>query len=128
MLFDKQVAQSIKRLIRSLEKNLVELETHLIERINSNSEYSEKYSLICSFKGAGKVTAQTLLLQLPELGQLSKAQIARLIGVAPMNRDSGQYSGHRYIQGGRLMNPLICLSHKKRARNRVHRAILQRTQ
>ncbi len=54
-----------------------------------------------SVKGVGKVLAYTLLADLPELGQLNRKQIAALVGVAPMNRESGAYKGKRRIRGGR---------------------------
>ena len=54
-----------------------------------------------SAKGVGKVLTYTLLSELPELGQLNRKEIAALVGVAPMNRDSGKYQGKRYIRGGR---------------------------
>tara|TARA_B110000503_G_C7079275_1_gene384414 strand:+ start:865 stop:1227 length:363 start_codon:yes stop_codon:yes gene_type:complete len=54
-----------------------------------------------SAKGVGKVLAYTLLSELPELGRLNNKEIAALVGVAPMNRDSGKYQGKRFIRGGR---------------------------
>ena len=54
-----------------------------------------------SAHGVGKVLAYTLLSELPELGKLSRREVAALVGVAPMNRDSGNRSGKRYIRGGR---------------------------
>lgn len=58
-------------------------------------------TLLTSVKGVGKVLAYTLLSHLPELGQLNRKEIASLVGVAPMNRDSGAYRGKRKIKGGR---------------------------
>lgn len=56
---------------------------------------------LTSAKGVGKVLAYTLISELPELGSLNRKQIASLVGVAPMNRDSGSHEGKRYIRGGR---------------------------
>ena len=53
-------------------------------------------------KGAGVVTAQTLVVLLPELGKVNKRQIAALVGVAPYNNDSGRKNGRRRIRGGRM--------------------------
>lgn len=100
-LFDKKIADSIKRQIRCLEKELATMETYFSKKIQDEAKSKHLYELIQTFKGAGKVTAQRLILELPELGQLKKTQIARLVGVAPVNRDSGKVTGHRYIQGGR---------------------------
>ena len=52
-------------------------------------------------KGVGKVTAQTLLIDLPELGQLSRKEIAALVGVAPINKESGKKRGYARTQQGR---------------------------
>ena len=54
-----------------------------------------------SAKGVGKVVAYTLMSELPELGKLNRKEIAALVGVAPMNRDSGSYRGKRRVSGGR---------------------------
>jgi len=61
----------------------------------------QRLDQLISAKGVGKVLAYTLLSELPELGQLNRKQIAALVGVAPMNRDSGRHKGKRYIRGGR---------------------------
>ena len=55
---------------------------------------------LTSAKGVGNVLAYTLMSELPELGQLNRKQIAALVGIAPMNRDSGDYEGKRFIRGG----------------------------
>jgi len=57
--------------------------------------------LLTSVPGVGDVTARTLIADLPELGRLDRRRIAALVGVAPLNRDSGQWRGHRAIAGGR---------------------------
>ena len=57
--------------------------------------------LLQSAKGVGPVVSQTLLTEVPELGQLNRKQVAALIGVAPLNHDSGSHRGKRRIWGGR---------------------------
>ena len=74
---------------------------HADNTILQDDDIKQKYECIQTFVGVGNVTAQTLVLDLPELGQLKKTEISRLIGVAPINNDSGLKAGHRYIQGGR---------------------------
>ena len=64
-------------------------------------EWKNTVELLTSAKGVGKVLAYTLLSELPELGKLNRKEIAALVGIAPMNRDSGGYQGKRYIRGGR---------------------------
>jgi transposase len=63
--------------------------------------WKEKEDLLRTFKGIGPVNACTLLARLPELGQLDRKKIAALVGLAPINRDSGKYRGRRTIFGGR---------------------------
>lgn len=95
------VKEHIKDSIKFLEKQLKALEKELFASIAADKELSAKESLLCSVKGVGKVTALTLITQLPELGHLNQRQIAALAGVAPFNRDSGQWRGQRTIWGGR---------------------------
>lgn len=96
-----RVKEHIKDSINFLEKQLKALEKELFTSIAADKELSAKESLLCSVKGVGKVTALTLITQLPELGHLNQRQIAALAGVAPFNRDSGQWRGQRTIWGGR---------------------------
>lgn len=63
--------------------------------------WREKEDLLTTFKGIGPVNACTLLARLPELGQLDRKKISALVGLAPINRDSGKYRGRRTIFGGR---------------------------
>ena len=61
----------------------------------------ENYELLQSAKGIGPVSAHTLLLELPRLGDVTRQQVAALVGVAPLNCDSGTLRGRRTIWGGR---------------------------
>jgi len=63
--------------------------------------WRQKRDLLLSAKGVGNVLTYTLMSELPELDNLNRKQIAALVGVAPMNRDSGSFEGERYIRGGR---------------------------
>ncbi|MCW8183079.1 transposase, partial [Verminephrobacter eiseniae] len=63
--------------------------------------HADLAALLTSVKGVGPTTASTLLAQLPELGQLNRKQITSLVGLAPINRDSGTLRGQRHIFGGR---------------------------
>ena len=69
--------------------------------IQTSPVWQAKEELLQSVPGVGPVLSRTLLAGLPELGQLNRRQIASLVGVAPLNRDSGQYRGGRSIWGGR---------------------------
>ena len=69
--------------------------------VEENPEYKRKATLLQTVPGVGIVTSTTLVGQLPELGLLNRQEIAALVGVAPMNRDSGQMRGRRRVFGGR---------------------------
>lgn len=73
----------------------------MAQLLASPSINQRKVEILQSAKGIGKVTTSVLLAQLPELGKLNREQIAKLVGVAPMNRDSGRAVGKRFITGGR---------------------------
>ncbi len=98
---DPQVKASIRRSLRRLERELEIIEKHLDERIQQDPDLVERGRVITTEKGVGPVVTRTLLISLPELGHASRQQIAALVGVAPMNRDSGQKRGQRTICGGR---------------------------
>jgi transposase len=72
-----------------------------IDALVKQPQWQAKRAILVSFCGIGPVTASVCLAELPELGQLNEKQIARLVGVAPINRDSGQRRGKRQIEGGR---------------------------
>ena len=92
---------SIQVMIDTIQLQIASIEVKLDALILKATEWREKQSIIQSVPGVGKVTAYTLLADLPELGQVNNKQISALAGVAPMNRDSGRYRGKRAIQGGR---------------------------
>jgi transposase len=94
---DKQLNASIKRLNKDLKALDVQID-HLIE---STPELKTKHQLLCAVQGVGSITATTLLATMPELGSLAPNQVANLLGVAPLNCDSGQWRGKRRIYGGR---------------------------
>ena len=97
----KSVHGSINRILKSIQKEITRIDEQLDALMDDVEEWKEKRDLLMSAKGVGKVLAYTLLSELPELGRLNRKEIAALVGVAPMNRDSGSYEGKRYIRGGR---------------------------
>ena len=97
----KHVLRGLKKHIKWLEKEVQRAEEEILKNIEKNSEYKLQYEYLLSFKGIGKITAATLIADLPELGYLGKEEIAALLGVAPYNSDSGQKQGKKFIQGGR---------------------------
>ena len=93
--------KSIDRVLAVLEKQLADLDRDIGERVRNTPVWREKEDLLKSVPGVGDQTARTLIAALPELGELDRRQIAALVGVAPINRDSGQWRGRRMIAGGR---------------------------
>jgi transposase len=92
---------SIEAVLKLLEEDLRRLDEDLDEAIRQSPAWREKVELLQSVPGIGPQTARVLVVELPELGQCSRRQIAALVGVAPMNSDSGQFRGQRRIRGGR---------------------------
>ena len=84
-----------------LERELQSTNTNLAEAIRQSPIWREKDELLQSVPGVGPVLTSTLLASLPELGTLTHKQIAALVGVAPLNRDSGTLRGRRTVGGGR---------------------------
>jgi transposase len=97
----KPVAKRIKAHIRWLEKELSRTERDLEAAIESSPALGENEALLRSVPGVGPVLARTLLAGVPELGTLTHKRVAALVGVAPLNRDSGTLHGHRSVWGGR---------------------------
>jgi transposase len=99
----KQVCESITTLIESINHELDGIEREIDNRIKASPVWRAKDKLLQSVPGIGKTTASMLIVALPELGHLNRRQIASLVGLAPMNRDSGTFRGRRMITGGRAL-------------------------
>ena len=91
--------------------------------VEASPLYQAKADLLRSVPGVGPVTALTLLATLPELGHLSRHQIAALVGVAPMNRDSGTMRGKRMVWGGRA--PVRAVLYMATLIGRQHNPVLR---
>ena len=91
----------IKDHVRWLDKRLDELDRELRNQVRASPLWREKDDLLQSVPGVGPVLSITLLAEVPELGTLGNKQIAALVGVAPINRDSGTMRGRRTTSGGR---------------------------
>lgn len=96
-----EVKSSVKRILAILETELKELEAQIQAFLKEHEDFDKQEKLLRTAKSVGPVTAATLLADLPELGQLDRKQIAALVGVAPMNKDSGKKRGYRKTKGGR---------------------------
>lgn len=93
--------KKIKSHIRFLEREIELIDSDLDDALKKSSLWKEKDDLLQSVPGIGKQTARTLLGLVPKLGTLRAPAIAKLIGLAPFNRDSGKLRGKRHISGGR---------------------------
>lgn len=92
---------SCKRIIRCLDQEIERMEKRLAKHVQDQAEWTEKQAILKSAPGVGDTLIYTLLADLPELGNLTNREVSALVGVAPMNRDSGKLRGKRRIQGGR---------------------------
>lgn len=100
-IMGKALAVSIKRIIRALDTEIVRIEKRLAQHVEQQAVWTDKQTLLKSAPGVGDTLVYTLLADLPELGTLTNREISALVGVAPINRDSGRLRGKRRIQGGR---------------------------
>lgn len=122
------IAQDLRRHIRWLERRLGKLDADLDQQIQRSPVWRTHDDLLQSAPGVGPVLSRTLLAALPELGRLTHKQIAALVGVAPLARDSGARRGHRRVWGGRAaVRAVLYMGALAAARhNPVIRAFYQR--
>jgi transposase len=97
----KLIKRSLKQHIAYLEREVRMTDTDLGDAIRASPVWRAQEDLLRSVPGVGPVVALTLLAELPELGRLTGKEIAKLVGVAPLNRDSGTLRGKRLVAGGR---------------------------
>lgn len=101
--------RSIDRVLKVLEAQLADIDREIGDRIHASPAWREAEDLLKSVPGVGDQTARTLIAALPELGTLGRRQIAALAGLAPFNRDSGQWRGVLYMAAlaGIRFNPAL---------------------
>jgi transposase len=95
------VREEISGHIDWLEDRIAELDQQLKTLVQSSPAWQSKAEIMLSVPGVGPVACFSMIADLPELGTLNRQQISKLVGVAPLNRDSGKYRGSRHIYGGR---------------------------
>jgi len=100
-IMPKELHSSIKSMLKQLEKQIEKVTSKIDDLVIQVKHWRLKTEVLTSVPGVGKVLAYTLLSELPELGSLNRKEIAALVGVAPMNKESGSYNGKRRIRGGR---------------------------
>jgi transposase len=120
--------RSIARLLKTLRRELSEIDADIEETVRGSPVWCEKEDLLASVPGVGSVTARTMLAELPELGSLNRRQIAALAGLAPFTRQSGKWRGKSFIGGGRasVRAALFMAAMTAMRRNPVLRAFHQR--
>ncbi len=126
------VRKSLRQHIRYLEKQLGGVDGDLAALIRRTPAWRERDDLLRSVPGVGPIVSYTLVAELPELGQLSRREIAKLVGVAPLSRESGTLRGRRFVQGGRAqvravlyMGALVASQHNPRIRVFYRRLVAQ---
>jgi len=96
-----RVRKSLARTIKTLEKELPEIDGDIDTLVRGSPAWREKEDLLVSFPGVSNILARIFLAELPELGRLSRREIASLAGLAPYTRQSGRWKGKSMIGGGR---------------------------
>ena len=97
----KSVLESLRVHIAALASAFKVIEAEIAELVSSTESLKEKVRLMRTLKGVGMVTATTLLAYLPDIGQMTKGQVARRTGLAPINNDSGKTNRPRHVEAGR---------------------------
>ena len=124
------VRADIEEHLSFLEERLAETERQIKEAVENSPLWREEEELLCSIPGVGETTAHVLMAELPELGEANRQEIAKLAGVAPLNRDSGKHRGERSTWGGRssvretlYMAALSATRHNRRIRSFYDRLV-----
>ena len=108
---DDVAAASIDDHLAFLVKRIVKLDLAIAGQIECDDGLARRAALVRTIPGIGAVAAATLVAELPELGHIGKKQIAALVGVAPINRDSGLMRGQAHITGGRpSVRCILCMA------------------
>lgn len=100
-IMPKALSMSIKPVLTVIKNQIKKIEDKIITLIEDCPEYQEKNEILQSMPGIGKIASASLISNVPELGYISSKQAGSLVGVAPINKESGRYKGLRKIQGGR---------------------------
>ncbi|MEZ9593597.1 IS110 family transposase [Shewanella sp. 10N.261.52.F9] len=100
-ILPQELAMTIKPVLTAFKIQIEKIEANFVKLIESCPDYQAKNTILQSMKGIGKIAAASIISNLPELGYINSKQASALVGVAPMNKESGRFKGMRKIQGGR---------------------------
>lgn len=100
-ILPKSLVMTIKPILTAIKNQIDKVEAKIVALIESNPDYQAKNEILQSMKGIGKIAAASIISNLPELGYINNKEASSLVGVAPMNKESGRFKGMRKIQGGR---------------------------
>lgn len=100
-ILSKSLQMTIKPILTALKNQIEKVESRIVSLIESCPDYQAKNTILQSMKGIGKIASASIISNLPELGYMTNKQAASLVGVAPMNKESGVFKGKRKVQGGR---------------------------
>jgi transposase len=130
---DREIRRSVEKMLRIIESELENVDKQIRGHIDNMPRLKEKTDKLRSIPGIGDTTAAMLVSELPELGTFNRREIASLVGVAPMNRDSGLYRGKRMTGGGRkdvrnrlFMPTLVAIRHNPILRKYYQRLLNQK--
>ena len=130
--YDQEIKELIKESLETLKKQVKTIDERLKSLIQSDRANQRKIQIMESVKGIGPVVTATLLCDLQELGELNRNQIAKLVGVAPINKDSGKssrkrktFAGRSYVRKVLYMATIVAARHNKKIRAFYQRLVSQ---
>lgn len=111
----KLLKRHLKERLAQVEKHLEQIDQAILDLVTQDAELTARFDILISIPGISKVTAFSMLIEMPELGEMSGKQAACLAGLAPISRQSGKWQGKERIQGGRaffrraMYMPALCV-------------------
>lgn len=122
------IIKSIEKMLQHFQAEIERLDRETDKLVKSDAELSSQFKILTSAPGVGVGLAATILARLPEAGAVNRGQVAALVGVAPLNHDSGEHRGQRHIHAGRtaVRNTLYMATMTATRCNPVIKAFYQR--
>ncbi|MEZ5675333.1 MAG: IS110 family transposase [Thalassovita sp.] len=111
----KLLKRHLKERLAQIEKHLEQIDQAILDLVSQDPELALRFDILTSIPGISKVTAFSMLIEMPELGEMNGKQAACLAGLAPISRQSGKWQGKEHIQGGRaffrraMYMPALCV-------------------